>query len=86
MAKHRFMSLERVTIEGVETVLQHRVEGEGGWRVEPAVQDCRYWNECEMTPETEGDKLVRRLYESDEANALTNEAARFIERQLKNDR
>ena len=78
-----FKKGDHVVICGVATVLQSPLECEGGWTVEPAVQRIRYWNEDEMSKETEGDRLVRRLFESDDASALTNEAARFIERMLK---
>lgn len=81
----KFNKGDHVIICGVNTVLQSPLECDGGWIVMPAVQDIRYWNEDEMTKETKGDNLVRRLYENDDANALCNEAARFIERQLKNE-
>jgi len=81
----KFKSGDHVVICGKATILQNPLSDiKGGWTVNPAIQNCRYWNEDEMTSETEGEELVRRLYESDEANALTNEAARFIEKQLKN--
>ena len=79
----KFKKGDHVTIEGEPTVLQRPLECEGGWTVHPAVQSCRYWNEDVMTPESDGENLVRRLFQSDKANALTNEAARFIERMLK---
>lgn len=83
----KFNKGDHVVICGTATVLQTPLsDADGGWIVSPVVMQCRFWNEDEMTKETKDDKLVRRLYESDEANALTNEAARFIERQLKNDR
>ncbi len=83
----KFKIGDHVVICGVNTVLQNPLSDiDGGWIVDPVVQQCRYWNEDEMTKETKGDNIVRRLYEDDTANALTNEAARFIERQLKNDR
>ena len=79
----KFKTGDHVIICGVHTILQSPLECEGGWTVKPAVQNCRYWNEDEMAAETEGEELVRHLYECDAATALTNRAARFIERMLK---
>lgn len=83
----KFKAGDHVIIQGTVTVLKTPLsDTDGGWIVEPAVhQGIRYWNEDEMTKETKRDRLVRRLYESDAANALTNEAARFIEGMPKND-
>lgn len=81
----KFKTGDYVVICGVATVLKAPLSDvKGGWIVEPSVENTRYWNEGEMTKETKGDRLVRRLYECDEANTLTNEAARFIEGMLKN--
>ena len=76
-----FKEGDRVTICGVSTVLQQRLSDvDGGWRVSPAVESSRFWNEEYMTPETEAEELIRHLHESDAASALCNRAARMIEK------
>jgi len=80
----KFKPGDHVIICGANTVLQTPLSDvDGGWIVAPVVQQCRFWNEDEMTPETEGEELIRHLRESDAASALCNRAARFIEEMLK---
>ena len=78
----KFKVGQRVYIEGHLTILRYSLGAEtpGGWRVNPFVEDCQWWNEDAMTPETEKQELIRMLYECDSASALCNRAARFIEK------